>query len=307
MQLSKIQISLWVFLLVLLSASLMTPFAIVGFFLIAVPMLVLRLAQVSRNVFSAAMIAAFIAPTLLVSSGIWLTWVAWVYLFLMLLPVTWMTNAYKRGGGARGPLTVGTIGVTVMLVLIYLILINVYPNLLDAYANQIRELFASMPSDVKSTLKEDAVNAYIDIALNTIPMVMVIFALMITSLTHTLTRRVFRRYGVALPELVIADEWKVPRSWVIIYFVALLIDMLSPTNTQAFISVALLNLVPLMMVAFSVQAIGFLVYVARYKRWAKVAPYFAVILYPFISGLIVLLGILDVAFPIRRRLNKNEG
>jgi uncharacterized protein YybS (DUF2232 family) len=300
----KFQIGLWLFILVALSTSFVTPFALLGYFFIIVPMVVLLLLQTPRNFFSLGIIVSLTVPALLSYSTVWFVW---AYVLLMLLPAVWMSNAYKRGEHAKTVIRVGTIGVTVSFILLYAILTIAYPQMLDGLATLVRESIQTLPQQLQTQLGDDFVESYINMVTKSIPMTMLIIAFIITALTHTTTRRVMKRYSVTLSELKVSDEWKVPRAWVFIYAIAVLLNVSLPNDDTSFISIALMNLIPVLMVAFSIQALGFLVYLARYKKWAKAMPVLCIVLYPIINALVVLLGILDIAFPLRKSLNKHEG
>jgi uncharacterized protein YybS (DUF2232 family) len=301
---TKFQIGLWLFILVALSTSFVTPFALLGYFFIIVPMVVLLLLQTPRNFFSLGIIVSLTVPALLSYSTVWFVW---AYVLLMLLPAVWMSNAYKRGEHAKTVIRVGTIGVTVSFILLYAILTIAYPQMLDGLATLVRESIQTLPQQLQTQLGDDFVESYINMVTKSIPMTMLIIAFIITALTHTTTRRVMKRYSVTLSELKVSDEWKVPRAWVFIYAIAVLLNVSLPNDDTSFISIALMNLIPVLMVAFSIQALGFLVYLARYKKWAKAMPVLCIVLYPIINALVVLLGILDIAFPLRKSLNKHEG
>jgi uncharacterized protein YybS (DUF2232 family) len=301
---AKFQIGLWLFILVALSTSFVTPLALLGYMFIIVPMVVLMLLQTPRNLFSLGIITSLTVPAILSYSTVWFVW---AYVLLMILPAVWMANAYKRGDHAKTVLRVGTIGVTVSFILLYAILTIAYPHMLEGLAALIRESMQALPQQLSDQLGDGFVDRYIDMVTKTIPMTMLVIAFMIAAITHTTTRRMMRRYGIQLSELKVADEWRVPRSWIIIYGIAVLMNLGTSSDDKGFMSIALMNLIPVLMVAFSIQAVGFLVYLARYKKWAKAMPALCIVLYPAISALVVLLGILDIAFPLRKSLNNNEG
>jgi uncharacterized protein YybS (DUF2232 family) len=300
----KLQVSIWLVLFIALSTSLVTPLGIIGYLFIPVALIVLLLLRTPRNAFSLAIILSLAIPAFLSYSS---AWFVWAYVLLMLLPAVWMANAYKRVGNVRTVLTMGTLGMTISFICIYFILNSIYPDLMAQFAALIQESVDAMPTQVQTSLGKDFVNTYVDMVTKSIPMTIVLISFMLTSLAHTTTRRIIGKYGVMLPKLKVADEWRMSRSWVIIYAIAVVVDIIVPNEQQGFLSIALLNLTPLLSVAFSIQAIGFLAYLSRYKKWAKPMPILGIILYPAISGLIVLLGIFDIAFSMRKSLHNNEG
>jgi len=76
-----------------------------------------------------------------------------------------------------------------------------------------------------------------------------------------------------------------------------------PQDAEGFAYVAILNLLPLLRFAFVVQTIGFFFFLADQKRWPRAIPLLIavpVLLFPPLS----LIGVLDVAFPIRKSFVK---
>lgn len=110
-----------------------------------------------------------------------------------------------------------------------------------------------------------------------------------------------------LPSFPPIRDWKMPRSFVWYYLIALFADMLVPKETGSFMATAIVNLVPLFMVAFAVQGISFLFFLGYIKRKMWI-PWTGVAVVIFISPLFSafsLLGVFDTAFPIRDRFRKS--
>jgi uncharacterized protein YybS (DUF2232 family) len=99
-----------------------------------------------------------------------------------------------------------------------------------------------------------------------------------------------------------------PKSFIWIYVIALVLEMFAK-DTKSTVFTLVLNLLPLLSTAFAIQAIAFLFFVAHAKGWNKVLPILGIVLllvFPPAFFLLSLLGVFDVAFPVRDRI-KTKG
>jgi uncharacterized protein YybS (DUF2232 family) len=132
-----------------------------------------------------------------------------------------------------------------------------------------------------------------------LPMLLILSSFLFAIITHGLTRLALRRSGIEVPGLPQAKTWRLPRSLVWYYLIALIISYAVPQEGNGFWTVVSANLVPILRYAFTIQAIGFFFFLADAKKWSKVVPVLIsvplVLFPPF-----YLIGLLDVAFPLRR-------
>jgi uncharacterized protein YybS (DUF2232 family) len=149
----------------------------------------------------------------------------------------------------------------------------------------------------------DLTDSYIQTVIHSIPMALITVSFLFAVITHAIVRPILRSSGISVPGLQQAKDWKLPRIFVFYYLIALLADMATPDTGDSFMTVMLLNLVPLMRIAFSIQAMGLFFYIAHERRWHKAVPLLLsaiVVIFPPLS----LIGVLDAGFPIRKAFKK---
>jgi uncharacterized protein YybS (DUF2232 family) len=126
--------------------------------------------------------------------------------------------------------------------------------------------------------------------------------------SHGISRWLLNKTGEGIPGLRPMREWMLQKSLVWIYLVVFVLDLFVNPASISLISTLLMNAMPLLMLAFAIQAICFLFFVAHTNKWKPILPIVAIILVCFMPPLFIvysLLGVFDVAFPIRERFKKN--
>jgi uncharacterized protein YybS (DUF2232 family) len=132
-----------------------------------------------------------------------------------------------------------------------------------------------------------------------LPMLILLSSFLFAVITHGLSRLALRYSGVEVPGLPQAKTWRLPRSLVFYYLIGLVLSYIIPQDGNGFWTIVTANLVPILRFAFTVQAIGFFFFLADAKKWSKVIPVLIavpIVLFPPFY----LIGLLDVAFPLRR-------
>src|SRR5690606_24384187 len=124
-------------------------------------------------------------------------------------------------------------------------------------------------------------------------------------------RKALVRSGETLPALKPAKEWMLPRSFVWYYLIAVVLSFFTKPDGSLLFMV-LLNVEPLLKLAFIVQAVGFVFFLASVKGWSSRRPVWitvgsvlVMLILPGFTQLFALLGLFDIAFPLRSRLKKS--
>ena len=132
-----------------------------------------------------------------------------------------------------------------------------------------------------------------------LPTLLLLSSFLFAAVTHALSRRLLAWAGIAAPSLPPMRTWLMPRSLVLYYFAALLLSYVLPASGSGFWGVVAANLVPVLRFAFTIQAIAFFFFLTDVKRWPRAVPFVVsvpILLFPPLY----LIGLLDVAFPLRR-------
>jgi uncharacterized protein YybS (DUF2232 family) len=220
-----------------------------------------------------------------------------------LIPGAMMGELYRRDSPARTVLAAGVL--TIVGELLF--------GLLLSYAFQfdpIRELqrmlwdnYHAMPSIMKEQITEDIMDASIRMFLQMIPLFMIASGVYYAVISHVIGHRVLKQYGVPARGFPPVRQWMLPKSLVFYYLIAMFLDLFVPKSYDSIMTTILLNGIPVLTAAFIVQAISFLLFLSHTKRrWATALPVIGIVAAPFLPSVVSLLGVMDVAFPLRKRI-----
>jgi len=292
----------WVLLHMVLLLSVFSPLAIITFALLMIPIVVLFV-QWSVPKFS-----LFFGIELILLVGLFQSFgLIAALIALFFLPTALVIGTmYKKRASARKVLISGTLTMLAQLLLTLLIATLSGFNITTELRQVVTESVALLPESVKSYVNEEALDQVIRLMIQMLPLYFICFSGLCVAVTHALARRILNRGGAEIEGLKPVREWMLPKSLVWYFMVALLLDFLIRPSTDNMVTMILQNLIPLLTLAFSIQAIAFLFYVAHVNRWNRALPIagiIAMIVFPFIQYLFSVLGVLDVAFSLRQKIS----
>ncbi|BBH23408.1 hypothetical protein Back11_47530 [Paenibacillus baekrokdamisoli] len=223
-----------------------------------------------------------------------------------LVPSIVMGHLYQKQTAARKVLT-ATVLTLLAQMLLELVLFDVLFNM--SLLTELRKLIQQTVDNLNSqgllmnSLSAELTESYIQVLIHSIPMAFITVSFLLAVITHAIVRPILRSMKLSVPGLQPAKDWMLPRIFVFYYLIVLLVDLATPGNNNSFFTVMLLNLVPLMRLAFSIQAMGFFFYIADQRKWNKAVPLLlcaVVVIFPPLS----LIGVMDAGFPIRKAFKK---
>jgi uncharacterized protein YybS (DUF2232 family) len=290
--------------MVVVLLSFMTPFIIFTISFLMVPVLVLYVTQSTRSFVIYYLVSLLIVYVISAWQGPFLLAVS----LFFLPPVLVMGNLYKKKAAARSVLTAGAITLLAES-LLSLIITNMFGlKPIANFKQMMLEYIESMPKELMVLVPKD-IDTYLNIIVQIMPLYLFSFAMFYAFVTHGVSRWLLNKTGKGLPGLPPLREMRLPKSLVWIYLIAFAIDMFMEFPLGSLLSTLLLNMLPLLMLAFTIQALSFLFFVAHANRWNRAMPITAIVVLIIFSPLMVvysLLGVFDVAFPIRERFKKNN-
>jgi uncharacterized protein YybS (DUF2232 family) len=266
-----------------------------------VPYVVLY-STLSRGAFALHVIPVWVIASVVVSPSLLI-----IGLFF-LVPAIVMGHLYRKETPAAKVIRVVGVVILAQLMLELLVFELVLDlSLLDAMSTTIRETFDSVMAQntLATEWTSEHTENFISIIINMIPLTFIVLAYVYTVVSHYISRRLVIRSGLNVPAFAKARDWKLPRVLVIYYLIAYVLDLFMLSTSEAFLAVALMNLVPLLSYVFAIQAIGFFFYIAHHRDWNRAVPVLIaipVLLIPPLS----LIGVLDTAFPIRKAFIKSK-
>ncbi|MFF2483560.1 DUF2232 domain-containing protein [Paenibacillus sp. NPDC058071] len=179
-------------------------------------------------------------------------------------------------------------------------------SMVDELTNTVRTMMSEIQAQnvLPEQWTESHTDALIRTMIHSIPLAFMVISFLFTVVAHYISRRVLRAGGIDVPAMPEAKDWRLPRGLVMLYLIVYVMALFVSAESNSFFSVAIVNLLPLLRLAFAVQAIGFFFYIAHERRWNKVVPVLIAIPVLLIPPL-HLIGVLDAAFPIRKSFKKN--
>ncbi|MCJ8013029.1 YybS family protein [Paenibacillus sp. KQZ6P-2] len=295
----------WSVIYLLLLLSLMTPFSIVTVFFLILPATILfatlNLKSFLLHVIPVWLIAFIVHPANLLLA-----------LYFM-IPSLVMGRAYKKKASALRTLITGA-GTILAEMLLLLIIGTLFLNFdLSSYVQEIVKMTMSPLKDVggNNPLISDMAWTPEDMqmvsnaTMKMIPFAMIISSFMMSVITHSLARPIIESTGFHVPKLKPAREWMLPKSLIWYYLIAVVVEIFAKGTGSSFLTMVAVNLVLLLHIGFMIQAIGFFYYLGYTKKWSPVIPLLftiPIVLFPPMR----IIGILDLAFPLRQYMTKSK-
>jgi uncharacterized protein YybS (DUF2232 family) len=298
---------IWGVLYLLMLFSLITPFGLITINLMMIPLLVLFVMLDIKSFFTiyagiAAVLIIGLGLVGLINLGIVLVFIS----MLFLIPSVAMGVQYRKGASSAPAVTTGILALVGVMLLILLLTTALGVNISEEFTELLKSN-SSFMSTLNNMYSTDNVDAFIEVMISMIPMMMIMIAVYYTLITHWLGRKLLTRLWKPVPKLKPMKEWMLPRSMVWYYVIVLVLNMFVVMDTGSTLSVIILNSHPLVTYAFGLQAVGFLFFVADIKGWNRALPIVALILLLFIPSLLAWIGVIDVAFPLRKWAKERSG
>ncbi|GAB6990975.1 DUF2232 domain-containing protein [Paenibacillus pini] len=232
-----------------------------------------------------------------------------------IIPSLVMGHCYKRKASALRTLVTGTLAILAEMLLILLIGTIFFQFDLSFYVEEIIRMTLAplqdagtnnrLMSDMVMVWTNDDMINLSNMTMRMIPFAMIICAFMMAVVTHSLARPILNTLGFSVPKLKPAREWMLPRSLIWYYFIGVIIEFFARGSHNYFLILIASNLVPLLHIFFMVQAIGFFFYLAHTRKWHPILPILMVVVILLIPPMRIV-GILDLAFPLRQMMTKSK-
>ncbi len=295
--------AVWSAVLLLLLLSLLTPLSVLSIFFMMIPGVIL---------YASLSVKSFILH--LVSVAIILVMVHPIYLLFMvilILPAIAMGHAYKNQKSALFALMTGAGTMLAEYLLLLLVGSLIFQFDLSSYIRDVVQLTIEPLTNSSSQM----INGFVwtpemteDVAKQTqlmIPFALVVTSMVMAFITHIIARPILSVMGLNVSKLPPAREWRMPRALIWYYFLALIIEVVSRQNDGSYWKMIAMNLSPLINLGFMIQAIGFFFFLSHTRRWNPVIP-FLLGAAVFFIGPLRIVGIIDLAFPIREAISKSK-
>lgn len=295
--------AVWSAVLLLLLLSLLTPLSVLSIFFMMIPGVIL---YASLSVKSFILHLVPVAIILVMVHPIYL-----LFMVILILPAIAMGHAYKNQKSALFALMTGAGTMLAEYLLLLLVGSLIFQFDLSSYIRDVVQLTIEPLTNSSSQM----INGFVwtpemteDVAKQTqlmIPFALVVTSMVMAFITHIIARPILSVMGLNVSKLPPAREWRMPRALIWYYFLALIIEVVSRQNDGSYWKMIAMNLSPLINLGFMIQAIGFFFFLSHTRRWNPVIP-FLLGAAVFFIGPLRIVGIIDLAFPIREAISKSK-
>jgi uncharacterized protein YybS (DUF2232 family) len=293
---------IWCIINALMLLSFITPLVVITINFVLVPALALftKLEWKKAALFYAISLAAVGAVT-----GYLGLFPVSVSVFF-LAPSIVMGIMYRKKLPARSAIVGGTVTLLAQMLLGLLITYAAGLDPIEKVREFIQSGVDSLPEVLRNSVNQAALNATIHYFLQIIPLLLIVTAVFYTFIGHAVGRWILRKNNVMVPGLKPVREWMLPRSMALYLVIVTIADMFISIESNTFISMVVWNLLPILSIAFTVQAISFFFFFAHAKKKSVALPVFSIVMVvlfpPLLIYLYCVIGLLDVLTPMRKRI-----
>lgn len=292
----------WSVIYLLLLLSLLTPLSILTAFLLILPVAILfttlDLKSFIVHILPVWLIVGIIEPACIMMAA------------YFLIPGLVMGYCYKKMSPAMRVLKYGISALLLEMLLLLLIGTAFFQLDLSGYVNEIARLSLAPIEDVfansgiagQMSITPEMLGERI---MQMIPLALILSAFSMTVITHALARPILNKMGYAVPAMKRARDWRFPRSLIWYYLIIWIMMAAVKGSDNGFVDLIVINAMPLLDICFMIQALGFFFYLTHLKKWHPIIPFIAVIPILLFPPMIIL-GILDLAFPLRQSISNKK-
>ncbi|MCP3739932.1 YybS family protein [Rossellomorea sp. BNER] len=152
----------------------------------------------------------------------------------------------------------------------------------------------------------DQMNSYLDMIGVLTPSLFLMMAFINAIIIIWVNFPILRRLGVETPKFKPFREWQLPKSFLWYYLIILILSIVLQPEKGDYSFWALQNLSYVLQVLMIVQGFSFIYYFAYIKKWPKGIVILLTILSLPLLPIIRILGIIDLGFDLRQRLQRKS-
>ncbi|MFA9556261.1 YybS family protein [Evansella sp. AB-rgal1] len=221
---------------------------------------------------------------------------------------------YRRKKEAFAVLLGGSLAFIAALILNYLgsiLILQVNPvEVIQELLNESVELSEQMLSFVGQTDENvlESATLFINELPYIAPVIMIILGIGFAFIVQWIASLFMRRWDYEVSLFLPFREWTFPRVFIWYYLIAYILLLIGAEKGTAMYTV-IANLTPLLDFVMIIQGFSFIFYYFHMKGKSKVLPILILIIsfvLPFLIYLVRILGIIDIGFELRKRMNSTK-
>lgn len=293
---------IWSGIFALMMLSLISPFSIFTVSFMAIPIYLLYMTLEKRSFALHIGIALGVVVVLTGGAGITMLVIA----LFFIVPAVVMGEALQRGYPTQVAVLASILGMIVLLLLGLAIASMFGFNLATEMGQMMRDTYAILDEVMLQPISPELIDAQIQLMTQLIPTYIIMIALYYSLITHWLGRKLLRRVGYDVAALPPVRKWTLPKSVVWVYIGVLVLSLFTSESDPSIFTMIFYNLLPILTIAFCVQGVSFLFFVAHLRRWGYLLPIGGIIACFFFSTLMSLIGVFDIILDMRQRMLGNR-
>ncbi|GLY08812.1 YybS family protein [Pseudobacillus badius] len=169
---------------------------------------------------------------------------------------------------------------------------------------------AKMMESLGTPLPEEAVEQaqeVFDYLLALMPALLVLFSMGSMLVMMAISFPIAKKLGVDVPKFKPFREWQVPKSILWYYIILLLASLIALPEKGTMWYFSYINIMFMLQFCLLIQGLSFLYFTAHLKKWPQIIPIlitvFSILILPLLY-IVRLLGIIDLGFDLRQRLQR---
>ncbi|WAA09549.1 YybS family protein [Fervidibacillus albus] len=189
--------------------------------------------------------------------------------------------------------------------------VNYFQELIQMVEQSIDEMLVTLEAfgqEIPVDVKEQLYN-FPTLITTILPYLLIMSSGIYVLITQAISFPILKKFGMTLPKAKPFRELSMPKQFVWYLLILVLFSMFVPADQGSFINTVIVNLLYITQTLFTIQGITFLFYFAHEKKMHKAIPAIVaifVVLNPLLNPLLIILGIIDVGFELRKRISNRK-
>ncbi|GBF11535.1 YybS family protein [Tepidibacillus sp. HK-1] len=208
-------------------------------------------------------------------------------------------------GGVITTLVNFIIGLIISSQLFGIDLVEQFKTLMRSSLETVKNMGSVLGSQEQINQTFEMYHRFIDMIDLILPVLLINSAIIIVLFNHFFAVKIMKRLGTPIPQLPPFREWRFPRSIVYYYILTMIAISIKSVYEINTLKIIVSNLYPILQMLLLAQGLSFLFFLAHMKGFKKGIPIIVsivAILNPFLSQVLILLGMVDLGFHLRNKL-----
>ena len=148
--------------------------------------------------------------------------------------------------------------------------------------------------------------AGIDLLQSLTPSLFVMGSFSAVFLIYLVSFPIIKRFGIEVSGWKSIKDLSLPRSLLMYFLIAMAVSMFIHFESGSYLSLALINIVFILLLLVMVQGVSFVYYFSHLREWPRAFPIIATValfIIPILLYIVLILGIIDLGLDLRKRLS----